>query len=75
MKGNYFMRKSLLVDRDLLHLENVLFDLDNYHFDSDIIKCLNDLKLLVDSKLYNDKVMKNGGTLSNKILLQFNVDV
>lgn len=42
---------ELMVDRDLYHLSNVLFDLDNYHFDSDVQKLLNELMDLVQHKL------------------------
>lgn len=45
--------ERLKVDENLLHLENVLFDLDNYSFDKDILNLLIDLKSLVDSKLYS----------------------
>lgn len=47
------MYQEIEVDSNLYHLENVLFDLDSYKFDKDIIKLLNDLKLLVDKKLYS----------------------
>ena len=30
--------EELKVDANLLHLENVLFDLDSYSFDKDILK-------------------------------------
>lgn len=42
---------EVFIDKNLYHLQNVLFDLDNYSFDSDIIALLNDLKSLVDNKL------------------------
>lgn len=47
------MFQEIEVDSNLYHLENVLFDLDSYKFDKDIIKLLNDLKTLVDKKLYS----------------------
>lgn len=40
------------IDGNLLHLNNILFDLDCYHFDDEIISKLNELKFLVDNKLY-----------------------
>lgn len=46
--------EELKVDANLVHLENVLFDLDSYSFDKDILKLLSDLKELVDKKLYSD---------------------
>lgn len=45
---------EVLIDKNLYHLQNVLFDLDNYSFDSDIIALLNDLKTLVDNKLLSN---------------------
>lgn len=45
---------EVLIDKNLYHLQNVLFDLDNYSFDSDIIALLNDLKSLVDNKLLSN---------------------
>lgn len=45
---------ELMVDRDLYHLSNVLFDLDNYHFDSDVQKLLNELMDLVQHKLLSN---------------------
>lgn len=51
--------ERLKVDENLLHLENVLFDLDNYSFDKDILNLLIDLKSLVDSKLYSKLDLNN----------------
>lgn len=45
---------EVFIDKNLYHLQNVLFDLDNYSFDSDIIALLNDLKTLVDNKLLSN---------------------
>ena len=45
---------ELMVDRDLYHLSNVLFDLDNYHFDSDVQRLLNELMDLVQHKLLSN---------------------
>lgn len=45
---------EVFIDKNLYHLQNVLFDLDNYSFDSDIIALLNDLKYLVDNKLLSN---------------------
>ncbi len=47
------MNKELVVNRSLYHLLEVLLDLDNYQFDNDVVKILNDLKTLVDSKIYS----------------------
>ena len=51
--------ERLKVDENLLHLENVLLDLDNYSFDKDILNLLIDLKSLVDSKLYSKLDLNN----------------
>ena len=48
------MFQDVIADRSLLHLEDMLFDLDHYSFDRDIIKLLNELKILVDKKIYKD---------------------
>ena len=45
------MIEELQVEENLIHLEKVLFDLDNYRFDKDVITLLNQLKSLVDKKL------------------------
>ena len=45
---------ELVIDKNLLHLQNILFDLDNYKFDTDVTKLLNDLMLLVNDKLYSN---------------------
>ena len=50
---------ELMVDRDLYHLSNVLFDLDNYHFDSDVQKLLNELMDLVQHKLLTNFDLDN----------------
>lgn len=47
------MTEEKVIDENLLHLENVLLDLDNYKFDQEIISLLNDLKSLCDKKLYS----------------------
>lgn len=44
---------ELIIDENLLHLEHVLLDLDLYKFDRDVIKLINELKSLVDKKLYS----------------------
>ena len=46
--------EEISIDENLWHLENVLFDLDNYTFDKDILKLLNELKQLVDNKLFSN---------------------
>lgn len=48
------MQEEVKLDENLLYLSNILFTLDNYKFDSDIIKLLNELKILVDKKMYSN---------------------
>ena len=45
---------ELVIDKNILHLQNILFDLDNYKFDTDVTKLLDDLMLLVNDKLYSN---------------------
>lgn len=45
---------ELMVDRDLYHLSNVLFDLDNYQFDEDVQRLLSELMDLVQHKLLSN---------------------
>ena len=47
------MVEEIKVNIDLLYLENVLFSLDAFQFDKDIIKLLNELSSLVSKKLYS----------------------
>lgn len=51
--------EEIVVDYNLIHLQNILFDLDNYSFDREIINQLNKLKFLVDKKLYSKFNLKN----------------
>ena len=65
------MYKDIVVDRNLYHLMNVLFDLDSYKFDKDIIKILNDLKNLVDKKMFSNFDFSNYNIQSNDIVIRF----
>ena len=70
MKNN-IITETLKVDRNLLHLEDVLFDLDYYEFDNDIIKLLNDLKNLVDKKLYSNSNYNNLDIVEQELIIKF----
>lgn len=59
------------VDENLLFLQYFLFCLDNYKFDRDIIKLLNDLKILVDNKLYAPLNETNFDIVSQKTKIVF----
>lgn len=65
------MYKEILVDRDLFHLLNVLFDLDSYKFDNDVIKLINELKSLVDKKLFSDYEFENYHIIDDKIIIRY----
>ena len=65
------MYKEIPVDRNLLHLQNVIFDLDNYEFDSDIIKLLNELKTLVDKKMFSNYDFENYNIQSSDVVLRY----
>lgn len=47
------MTEEVEFDVDLLYLENILLSLDMFKFDKDIIEHLNNLRALVDKKLYS----------------------
>ena len=60
------MKQEIEVDRNLYHLQEVLFDLDNYSFDSDIIRILNELKFILDKKMFSN-ISIDGGYWDKKI--------
>ena len=68
------MYKEIEVDRNLYHLLDVLFDLDHYRFDSDVIKLLNELKLLVDKKLWANSNLTGFDIMDEKIIVKFIVE-
>ena len=63
--------EKLKVDESLLHLQNVLFDLDNYSFDRDIVELLNTLKSLVDNKLYSNFNLNNLDIEKTEIIVKY----
>ena len=63
--------EELQVDENLIHLENVIFDLDNYNFDRDVIALLNQLKSLVDKKLYSNLNLKGRDIAEKKMYIRF----
>lgn len=65
------MKYEIEVDRNLYHLQEVLFDLDNYSFDSDILKLLNELTTLVNNKIFSGQPEANG-ILDKKIKITLN---
>lgn len=65
------MYKDIVVDRNLYHLMNVLFDLDYYNFDKEIVKLLNELKTLVDKKMFLDYDFSNYNIMSEQVIIRF----
>lgn len=64
------MYKEIEVDRNLYHLLNVLFDLDSYKFDREVITLLNQLKSLVDKKLWSGLDFENYNIMDEKIIVR-----
>ena len=69
------MYKDILVDANLLHLQNILFDLENYSFDTDIIRLLNDLKSLVDNKMYHNYTFSNYNVMDKFIIVRYKKNI
>lgn len=70
------MTKNIVISEDLWFLEHILFLLDNYKFDEDIIKILIQLKNLVDKKIYqnyNLSFLDYYNVINQKLLVQFNL--
>ena len=65
------MYKEIPVDRNLLFLSEVLFALDSYTFDSDIIKLLNDLSFLVNKKMFSNYDFENYNVQANDVVLRY----
>lgn len=63
--------EELQVDEDLIHLEHVIFDLDIYKFDRDVIALLNQLKSLVDKKLYSNFNLKGRDIEEQQMYIRF----
>lgn len=68
---NDIIVETIKLDRNLLHLENVIFDLDFYKFDSDIIKLINELKTLVDKKLYSNLNYNNLDIVEQELIMKY----
>lgn len=55
MKGCVILKiEDIFVDENLLHLENVIYDLDRYTFPEDIEIILKNLQELVLEKMFSD---------------------
>lgn len=65
------MYKEIEVNENLFYLEHVLFSLDSFKFDDDVIKVLDYLKTLVDKKLYSNFPFEDYNVLDEKIKIRF----
>ena len=65
------MYKEIPVDRNLLILSEVLFALDSYTFDSDVIKLLNDLSFLVNKKMFSNYDFENYNIQASDVVLRY----
>lgn len=63
--------EELPVDENLIHLEHVIFDLDSYKFDRDILSKINELKTLVDKKLYSNFNLKGRDIEEQQMYIRF----
>ena len=63
--------EELPVDESLIHLEHVIFDLDSYKFDRDILSKINELKTLVDKKLYSNFNLKGRDIEEQQMYIRF----
>ena len=63
--------EELQVDENLIYLENFIFDLERYKFDKDVIVLLNQLKSLIDKKLYSNLNLKGRDIVERKMYMRF----
>ena len=63
--------EELQVDENLIYLENFIFDLERYKFDKDVIVLLNQLKSLIDKKLYSNLNLKGRDIVEQKMYIRF----
>lgn len=68
------MYKEIEVDGNLFYLERLLFSLDYFRFDDEIIELLNNLKSLIDKKLYSNLSLDNFDILEEKVKVGFFVE-
>ncbi len=59
------------VDYNLLYLSNILFDLDSRHFDEEVSKLLNELRFLLDEKMYSKLNLKNRDVINQKLIMKY----
>ena len=59
------------VDYNLLYLSNILFDLDSRHFDEEVSKLLNELRFLLDEKMYSKLYLKNRDVINQKLIMKY----
>lgn len=71
LERSFIVKKEIEVDFNLFHLLYVLFDLDNYTFDRDIIELLNQLHTLVNKKMFDN--FPYNGVLDKNIKIIVNI--
>ena len=59
------------VDYNLLYLSNILFDLDSRHFDEEVSKLLDELRFLLDEKMYSKLNLKNRDVINQKLIMKY----
>lgn len=73
-KDRYYMKKEVIVeiqDESLLYLNEFLLSLDNYKFDKEILKLLNDLRTLVNNKLFENIGFDDYDITGSKLFYKF----
>lgn len=65
------IKRKIVVDDNLLHLQNVLFDLKSYSFDDEITKLLDDLRKLVDYKLYSNLDLRDFNVVDVEHIIKY----
>lgn len=65
------LTENLVIDFNLLYLNNLLLDLDNYSFDNDVLKLLNRLKCIVEKKLYSNLKYPDLNAIKEELIIKY----
>lgn len=65
------LTENLVIDFNLLYLNNLLLDLDNYSFDNDVLKLLNRLKCVVEKKLYSNLKYPDLNAIKEELIIKY----
>lgn len=65
------MYKEIEVNSNLYFLQYLLFTLENCKFDNDITKILEDLKSLLDKKLWSNISLENYDIVDENVIVKF----